>query len=207
MRLFPTTRIGVFICANGPGVIANFPSHDIVAYSIFELIRGTNQSLDQILSSKVGVGKPFIEHQLRKSHKTNRASTALHHNQIRNRVEPGAVVGVYGHPHDGDLRITYAPGTGNTTLQLHFSDWAYGRLQPVPGFNTTFSVEWETNIMDHFYTYPGAVPNFWIDFGVVDTVLLRGGQFNFYDEFEFVKNATLDTFPSIPWTPTSCGPE
>lgn len=206
MRLFPTTRIGVFICANGPGLIANFPSHDIVAYSIFELIRGTNQSLDQILSNKVDIGKPFIEYQLRKSHKTNRASTALHHNQIRNRVEPDDVVGVYGHPHDGDLRITYQPGTGNTTLQLRFSDWAYGRLQPVPGFNTTFSVEWETTIMDHFYTYPWAVPNFWIDFGVFDALLLRAGEFSFYDEYEFVKNATLDTFPSIPWTPTSCGP-
>lgn len=207
MRLFPATKIGVFICANGPGLILNFPAHEIVALSIFELIRGTNQSLEQILSNKVDVGEPFIEHQLRKGHKTNRALTALHHSQIRNRVEPDDVLGVYGHPHDGDLTIAYEPETGNTTLHLYFSDWAYGRLQQVPGFNTTFSVEWQTRVMDHFYTYPWEVPNFWIDFGIADTVLLRAGEFNLYDEFEFVKNATLDTFPPIPWTPTSCGPE
>lgn len=207
MRLFPSSRIGVFICANGPGVIANFPPHEIVSLSIFELVRGTNQSLAQILANKIDVGEPFIEHQLKISNKTNRASTVLHYDQIRTRIEPENVLGVYGHPHDGDLSIRYGPETGNTTLQIYFSDWAYGRLQQVPGFNTTFSVQWDTNIMDHFYTYPWAVPDFWIDFGIADTVLLRAGEFGFYDEFEFVKNATIDTFPSIPWTPTSCGPQ
>lgn len=207
MRFNPATKIGVFSCANGPGVIANFPTHDVVAYSIFQLILGTNQSISQILSNKVNIGKPYIEHQLIRSHKTNRASTALHHSRIMKRVVLEDVLGIYGHPHDGDVRISYQPGSGNTTLQIYFSEWTYGRLIPVNGTNTTFSVEWETNVMHHFYTYPWAVPDFWVDFGVADTVLLRAGEFDLFEEYEFVKNATLDTFPPIPWTPTSCGPE
>ncbi len=208
MRLFPATNIGVFICVNGPGVVVNFPMHEIVALNIFEVARGANVSLaTEIVSKKVDIGEPFIEHQLIKGHKTNRAATALHYNQIRNRIEPEDVLGVYGHPHDGDVSIRYAPNTGNTTLQVYFSEWAFGRLQPVAGSNTTFSILWDTAIMDHFYSYPWAVPNFWIDFSIADTVLIRGGELDFYDEFEFIKNATLDTFPSIPWTPTSCGPE
>lgn len=209
MRLFPATRIGVFVCANGPGLILNFPTHDTLAYSIFELVRGTNQSLEQVVSNKVHIGKPFIEHELNKGYKTNRASTVLHHKQIKNRVELQEVLGVYGHPYDGDLRIRYEPDSGNKTLQLYFSEWAYGRLEQVRGSNTTFSVEWKTNIMDHFYSFQWKkVPSFWVDFGVADTVLLRAGEWDLYEyEFDFVKNATLDTFPSIPWTPNSCGPE
>lgn len=168
---------------------------------------GNNQILEQSLSNKAHVGRPFIEHQLFRGNKTNRPLKALHHNQIRNRVEPADVLGVYGHGHNGDLVIRYEPQTGNTTLQIFFSEWVYGRLQQVPESNTTFRIEWQTTIMDHFYSYPWAVPNFWVDFGVVDSALLRGGELDFYDEFEFVKNATLDTFPPIPWTPTSCGPE
>ncbi|KAG4068093.1 hypothetical protein HA402_001518 [Bradysia odoriphaga] len=207
MRLFPATRIGVFICTNGPGAILNYPTHEITALNIFELVRATNRSFEEIMSRNMNIGTPFIEHQLIKNYKTNRASTALHHNQIRKQFEPNDVVGFYGHPHDGDLSIRYAPGTNNSTLQVYFSEWAHGRLQQVPGFNTTFSVNWDTTIMDHFYSFPIEAPNFWIDFGIFDSVLLRAGEFNVYIEFEFVKNATLDTFPAIPWTPTSCGPE
>ncbi|XP_037047961.1 uncharacterized protein LOC119082550 [Bradysia coprophila] len=207
MRLFPATQIGVFICVNGPGLIIDYPMHENVILNIFELARGTNISLAELLSKKVNIAKPNIEHQLFKEHKTNRAATALHHSQIRSRVEPADVLGVYGHPINGDLSIRYAPGTGNTTLQLYLSEWTFGRLQPFTGSNTTFSIEWDTTIMDHFYSYPWAVPNFWIDFGIVDTALLRLGELDLYGEFEFVKNATLDTFPSIPWTPGSCGPE
>ncbi|KAJ6645759.1 Gigasin-6 [Pseudolycoriella hygida] len=207
MRLFQATRIGVFICANGPGVIFNFPTHEITAYSIFELIRGSTKSIEQILSSKVNLGKPFVEHQFAYGHRTNRAPTVLHHKQIRTTVEPEDVLGVYGHPYDGDVTIRYDPETNNTALQVFFSDWAYGRLEQVPGFNTTFSIEWQTSFNDHFYSYPFPIPSFWVDFGVVDTALFRGGEFDLYDEFEYVKNATLDTFPPIPWPPTSCGPE
>lgn len=206
MRLFPATQIGVFICVNGPGLIIEYPWHEDVSQNIFELARGTNISLAEILSKKVDIVKPFIEHQeLFKEHKSNRAATALHHSQIRNSVKPADVLGVYGDPINGDLTVTYAPGTGNTTLQLYLSEWAFGRLQPFTGSNTTFSIVWNTTIMDHYYSYPWAVPNFSIDFGIVDTALLRLGDI--YGDYEFVKNATLDTFPAIPWTPDSCGPE
>lgn len=207
MRLFPATRIGVFICANGPGAIFNYPSHEITALNIFELVRGTNQSFTDIVSKNMNIGTPFVEHQLFKGPKTGRASTALHKNQMRNQVHLNDVVGVYGHPHDGDVSIRYAPGTNNSTLQLYFSEWAHGRLQQVTGSNTTFSIQWDSSFMDHFYSYPFDIPGFWVDFGVVDSVLLRAGEFDIYSEFEFVKNATLDTFPAIPWAPTSCGPQ
>lgn len=207
MRLFPATQIGVFICINGPGLIIEYPWHEDVSLNIFELARGTNLSLAEIVSKKVDTVKPFIEHQLFKEHKTNRGATALHHSQIRSSVEPADVLGVYGDPVNADLMIRYAPETGNTTLQVYLSEWAFGRLQPLTGSNTTFSIQWDTTIMDHFYSYPWEVPNFWVDFGIVDTALLRLGELDLYGELEFVKNATLDTFPAVPWTPDSCGPE
>lgn len=207
IRLFPATKIGVFICSSGPGRIVNFPRLGTLAYSIFELVRGTNQSVEQILSNKADAGKPFIEHQLIKGHKMNRASTTLPHNRIRNRLEAEDVLGIYGHPYEGDITIRYEPESGNSTLQVFFSDWAYGRLELVQGSNTTFSIEWQTSIVDELYSTPGAVRSFWIDFGGTDSVQLREGDLEFYDEFDFVRNATLDTFPSIPWTPNSCGPE
>lgn len=207
IRLFPNTKIGVFICSSGPGRIVNFPRLGDLAYSIFELVRGTNQSVEQILSDKLDVGQPFIEQQLIKGHKTNRASTALLHNRMRNPVELEDVLGVYGHPYDGDLTIRYEPESGNSTLQVFFSKWAYGRLELVQGSNTTFSIQWQTSIIDELYSNPGTVRSFWIDFGVTDSVQLREGNLELYNEFNFVRNATLDTFPSIPWTPASCGPE
>lgn len=210
MRLFLVTRIGVFICTNGPGFINKYPVPAAVVSNIFDLIQRNNRSVTDNLSRKVDGGMPFIEHQLIRGCKMNRATTGLHdhdHHGLRNRIEPEDILGTYGHPHDGDLSIRYAPGTSNTTLQLYFSEWAYGRLQPITGSNTTFSVEWDTSIMDHFHSYPSSVPNYWIDFGIVDTVLFRAGESDQYDEFKFVKNATLDTFPAIPWSPNSCGPE
>lgn len=131
----------------------------------------------------------------------------MHHNRIRNQVEPEAVLGSYGHPVEGDLTIRYELESGNSTLQVFFSEFAYGRLELVNGSNTTFSIDWQTSIIDELYSNPGVVQNFWIDFGITDSVLLREGSLELYSEIEFVKNATLDTFPSIPWTPTSCGPE
>lgn len=208
MRLFPATRIGVLICANGPGIIIDWPSHEVVALNIFEWVRRTNQSAEHLTPKNIDVDKPFIEHQLFKGSETNRLPTALHHSQIRNHVELADVVGVYGHPYDGNLIIRYAPETSNTTLQLYFSEWTYGRLDPVAGSNTTFIVEWETTIMNHFYSYPGPVPHFLIDFGIVDVVLFTIRlDSEVYADYEFVKNATLETFPAVPWTPTSCGPE
>lgn len=207
MRIFPATKVGVWICANGPGVIYNFPTNDIAAYSIFEIVRGTNQTLEQILYSQRNISKPFVEHQLRRGYKTNRNPTALHLNQIRTRVEVEEVLGLYGHPHDGVITIEYEPETGNTTLQINVSEFAIGRLHEISGFPTTYSIEWKTGIMDHFHTYPDPVPSFWVDFGIADTILVRGGEVSVYAEFEFVKDATLDTFPPIPWSPSSCGPE
>lgn len=132
-------------------------------------------------------------------------ATALAQDQIRTRVKLEDVLGLYGHPVDGDLTITY--DTDNTTLQIYFSEFAYGILHDVPGFVTTYRIEWKTSIMDQFYTYPEPVPDFWVDFGITDIVLFRAGEFDQYAEFEFVKQATLETFPPIPWEPTSCGPE
>lgn len=195
------------MCANGPGAILEWPSHEVVALHIFEWTRQSNQSVEHLSLKNFKVFEPFIEHQLFIGSETNRVPTALHHSQIRNHVELSDVIGVYGQPYDGNLIIRYAPNSGNATLQVYFSEWAFGQLRQVDGSNTTFTVEWETTIMDHFYSYPWEVPNFWIDFGIVDTVLIRGGELDSYDELEFVKNATLDTFPVIPWTPTSCGPE
>jgi len=207
MSLFLTTKIGVFICANGPGYIVNFPTHDVISATIFELVRGRTESLEDTLFKQKNMDMPFIEHKLISGHKTNRHSTVLSKSQIRNRVEPDEVLGLYGHPYDGVLTITYEPESANTTLQINFSEWAIGSLHAVPGFPSTFSVEWRTSIMDHYYTYPDTLPDFWVDFGIVDTVLFRGEAFDSYMEFEFYKNATLDTFPIIPWSPTSCGPE
>lgn len=59
--------------------------------------------------------------------------------------------------------------------------------------------------MDHFYTYGEEVPDFYADFGIADTILLRGGTLEIYSEFVFERNATLETFPPIPWAPDSCG--
>lgn len=206
MHLYPATQIGVFISVNGPGLIIEAPLHGTVARNIFELARGANISFADIESEKVDV-KPSVEHQLFKELNTNRVATVLHHSQIRNSVEPADILGVYGHAINGDVSIRYPLGGDNTTLQLYLSEWAFGRLQPFNGSNTIYSVEWDTTIMDHFYSYPWAVPNFWVDFGIVDTALLRLGELDLYGEFEFVKNATLDTFPPIPWRPDSCGPE
>lgn len=203
MRLFLVTRIGVFLCTNGPGFIANYPVPATVISNIFDLVQGSAD----ILSEREVVGESFVDKKWMKGRRTNRAATVLHHHQIRSRVKAEDILGVYGHPHNGDISIRYAPGSNNTTLQIYFSQWAHGRLSPVPESNTTFSVDWDTNVMDHFHSYPSTVPNFWIDFGIVDTVLFRTGEWNSYNEFQFVKNATLDTFPTIPWTPTSCGPE
>lgn len=208
MRLFPATQIGVFICVNGPGLIIEYPWHEDVSVNIFELARGANISLAKIVAEKVDMVKPFIDElQLFKEHKTNRAATALHHSQIRNSVEPADILGVYGDPVNGDLTVRYAPGSGNTTLQLHLSEWVFGRLQPFTGSNTTFNIEWDTGFMDHFDSYPWGVPNIWVEFGIVDMALVRLGELDEFGEFAYVKNATLDTFPAIPWTPDSCGPE
>lgn len=204
MRLFPATRIGVFLCTNGPGFISNVPVPSTVALNIFELVRGNNRSpLEHTVVADADT--PIDEHQLVKGRRTNRVSTALHRSQLKHRIEPEDVLGVYGHPYNGDVFIRQA--LNNTTLELYISEWAHGQLQPTTESDTVFVVEWETTIMDHFYSYPGAVPNFWIDFGIVDRVLFRVGEWNLYNEFEFVRNATLDTFPSIPWSPNSCGPE
>ncbi|XP_037024166.1 gigasin-6-like [Bradysia coprophila] len=180
MCLFPATKIGIFICSNGPGLLMNYPSHEITSVNIFELIRGTNRSLEEIESKNRKFDNHFIEEHLFDGHKANRVSTVLHYSRIRNKVELNA-------------------------LQLYFSEWAHGRLQQVPGSNTNFSVHWDTTIMDYFYSGLRAPLNFWIDFGIVDSVLLRVDFNNL--EFQFVKNATLDTFPAIPWSPSSCGPE
>lgn len=194
------------MCANGPGFLANFPTQDVVSYSIFEIVRGTNQSIAQILSNKVNIREPFIEDQLIKGHNTNRPATALHRSQIMTRVVLEDVIGIYGQPYLGDVSILYQPGSGNTTLQIYFSQWAYGRLLPVVESNTTFSIEWDTNIIDNYLSHVEPVPGFWVDFGVADSVLLRTGEFDLYKEYEYIRNATLDTFPAIPWTPDSCGP-
>lgn len=204
MRLFPAARIGIYICSNGPGTLRNYPTLADTSSIIFDLVRGANRSFDEIVSRNVNIGTPFDDHQIFERRNTNRPSTVLHYNQMRQNIDLTDVVGVYGHPYDGDVSIRYAPGTDNSTLQLYFSEWAHGRLQPIPESNTTFSIMWDTSIMDHFYSY-STEPNFWIDFGIVDTVLFRVGDVDIYAEF--VKNATLDTFPAIPWTPTSCGPE
>lgn len=155
MRLFPATRIGVFLCTNGPGFISRFPVLSTVALNIFELVRGNHRSP---FEHTVVVDNYIAEHQLViKGRRTNRTPTALHYNQLRNCVETEDVLGVYGHPYNGDVYIRYAPD--NTTLQLYLSEWAHGRLQPVSGSSsTTFDVLWDATIMDHFYSYPGAVP-------------------------------------------------
>jgi len=94
----------------------------------------------------------------------------------------------------------------NNFLQVNLGEWGIGRLIEVPGSTTKFSVAWKTDLMHHFYTYPPIllpVPDIYFDFELNNINLLLDDIL----AAVFVKNATLDTFPVIPWNPQSCGPE
>lgn len=90
----------------------------------------------------------------------------------------------------GDVIVSFEAGTGNETLEINIGEFGIGRLHPINGFPTTFEIEWTTSIMDHFYTYGEWVPEFYADFGIVDTFLLRGGTFEIYSEFPFERHLT-----------------
>jgi len=102
----------------------------------------------------------------------------------------------------GDLMITLDP-EDNSFLQVNVGEWGIGRLIPVPGSTTKFTVEWKTDIIHDFYTYPTPIPLQHVEFQSNTVHLLSDDIL----AAVYVKNATLDTFPVIPWDPESCGPE
>lgn len=207
VRVFHAAQIGIFICTNGPGFVANYPNPARTVSSIFDIIIGSNRSSADTLFDRGNDEKPSLEHQLIRGQKTTRVQTVLNRHQILKQIALNDVLGTYGHPFNGDLSIRWAPNSSNTTLQLYFSEWAHGRLYPMSESNTTFTIEWDSSIMDHFHSYPSPAPSFFIDFGVAETALFRAGDMELFDEYEFVRNATIDTFPQISWPPDSCGPE
>jgi len=102
----------------------------------------------------------------------------------------------------GDLFISL-DSADNNFLQFNPGEWGIGRLIPVPGSTTKFDVEFKTDILHHFCSFSSEIPPLYFEFQDNTVNLLLHGVLM----SEFVRNATIDTFPVIPWDPTSCGPK
>jgi CubicO group peptidase (beta-lactamase class C family) len=200
-------HLGVFITTNGPGAVIGPMTHEVASSAVFDIVR-------------TGTFKMNLQRNLRKPEKLGvsedlanpigrfRKDLAVKVSDFteKRRVEFGEVVGLYGHDTWGDLRIKL--DTEDTRfLEVNWGEWGIGRLLPVDGSDTKYLVEWKSDILDHFYTYPTdllPVPIIHIDFRPT----IKSLYFLWDDAVGavFVRDATIGTFPVIPWDPASCGP-
>jgi len=106
----------------------------------------------------------------------------------------------------GDLTISI-DSQDPTFLQISFGmgEWSVGRLLPTNESEALFLIEWTSDIEHHFYSYPEELyptPVFHVVFHPDSVFFLFNGALRIV----FIKDATVETFPVIPWDPTSCGP-
>jgi len=107
------------------------------------------------------------------------------------------------HHFAGDMTITLNK-EDNVTLEINYGKWGIGILIPQPPVPNLFLVGWTTTLNYDFYSFgtSAPVPVFHVLFESEDQLdfLVDGVPNSFY------RDATLDTFPEIPWSPESCSP-
>jgi CubicO group peptidase (beta-lactamase class C family) len=200
-------QLGVFLTSNGPGRIVGPMTYEIASSAIFDIVRtgAYKANLERNMKKPNLFGiHGDMAHPIGRLVKdpTFKASDFIE----TQRVEFGEVVGLYGHETGGDLRIKL--DTEDTRfLEVNWGEWGIGRLHPVSGSDTKYLIEWKTDFAHHFYTYPPEVwpvPIMHIDFRpmIKSLYILSDDEVNAV----FVRDATIGTFPVIPWDPASCGP-
>jgi len=108
---------------------------------------------------------------------------------------------IYWNNFPGDMTITLNQ-EDNFTLEINYGKWGIGILIPQPPVPNLFLVEWTTTLNYDFYSYGTPLPVFHVLFQTEDQLdLLVDGV-----PFSYNRDATLDKFPEIPWSPDSCSP-
>ncbi|CAL8072546.1 unnamed protein product [Orchesella dallaii] len=190
MSLFPAKKLGVFSFSNGPGPLPLQSGHEFLGNQVFDLIEGNLEDMQfgEILSSpKPGKAKVYQYRSVPKTSKMYQSELA----------------GLYGHPYEGVFVVTYDESNTTHPLTIQYGKRGTGTLSETEMANI-YKIEWFGEILSLFYAYNGGQPlsDMMLDFNTPDTAV-------FIDQdgaIEYRRNATLDSFPTIPWDPTSCGP-
>lgn len=106
MRFFPEANIGIYICANGPGVVMHYPQLHVTSFAIFDLVLGnTSTNANTVLENKRSLNKkPFVEFEWGKP-KTTKTYTVPKSHQVRQEVRNEELLGIYGRAVDGNKNL------------------------------------------------------------------------------------------------------
>jgi hypothetical protein len=208
MTLIPELNIGIFTVSNGPGptgMETGFTQERLHA-RIYDILRGSPKSeiedLDtevskEALMTEVKNNMPWIGQ--------NQETRYIPKNSLEVKLSEPEIVGLFGNADTGDIVIESDTTEG---LQLHFGPFATGRLERQNDTNS-WTVQWTSTIMQQFYIYGELVAfDFSVHFPNENELSFELGT-NLDDTsffLNFKRNATVDTFPVIPWDKDSCGP-
>lgn len=96
------------------------------------------------------------------------------------------------------MHVSIGPGGG---LELQYGIWGYGSLLETDETNV-YEIEWRGDIVAIFLAYSGGppLPSILWDFNTPDTLTYEDPD----GRIEYRRNATIETYPEIPWSPDSC---
>lgn len=105
MQLFPAANIGIYICANGPGVIMHYPQLHVTSFAIFDLILGNSSTnASAVLENKKTLDKkPLVELEWGK-YKVTKTAPVPKSKKVRQEVRNEELLGIYGSAVDGNKK-------------------------------------------------------------------------------------------------------
>jgi CubicO group peptidase (beta-lactamase class C family) len=212
MTLIPELNIGIFTVSNGPGptgMETGFTQEKLHA-RIYDILRGSQKPDMEMEDVDTEVSKDVLVAEVRNSMpwigQDQEASFYIQSKKSPEvQLSEPEIIGLFGNADTGDIIIESDTNEG---LQLHFGPFATGRLERQNDTNS-WTVQWTSTIMQQFYIYGELVVfDFNVHFPNENELSFELGT-NLDDKsffLNFKRNATVDTFPVIPWDEDSCGP-
>jgi len=101
-------------------------------------------------------------------------------------------------------------GDNNENLNINYGEWGIGILTPRSNELNVYDVTWTTTITYDFHAFgvesPDELPIITLHFVTSNELNFDLGSRQLGKPIAFIRDATIDTFPQIPWDPESCAP-